>query len=254
MAGQINSNDLVLEPSAGTGILAQFAKLKGASLMLNELAIDRSKILRRLFPGVPLFSVNAEQINDYLAGKTQPSVVLMNPPFLASPKISDRNPDATPRHVNSALQRLADGGRLVTITANWFSPSNDDWRETFVKMQEKATVVLSVGVNGKVYSKHGTQMDTRITVIDKVPSADPTEISCRTQTLELAELLPLIEQLKARPVWQRSTSTAQIPTSKAVALSILKPKQSYSTPLPQAISCSSSSFTQQSRTANEFRR
>lgn len=36
MAGQINSNDLVLEPSAGTGILAQFAKLKGASLMLNQ--------------------------------------------------------------------------------------------------------------------------------------------------------------------------------------------------------------------------
>ncbi|MHC5731580.1 MAG: class I SAM-dependent methyltransferase, partial [Nostoc sp.] len=104
--------------------------------------------------------MNAEQINDYLAGKTQPSVVLMNPPFSSSPKVRNRNPDATPRHVNSALQRLVDGGRLVTITANWFSPSNDDWRETFLNMQEKATVVLSVGVNGKVYSKHGTQMDT----------------------------------------------------------------------------------------------
>ncbi|MEH2008038.1 strawberry notch-like NTP hydrolase domain-containing protein [Nostoc sp.] len=236
LAGQIQTDDLVLEPSAGTGILAQFAKLKGASLMLNELAIDRSKILRRLFPGVPLFGVNAEQINDYLAGKTQPSIVLMNPPFSSSPKVSNRNPDATPRHVNSALQRLANGGRLVTISANWFSPSNDDWRETFVKMQEKATVVLSVGVNGKVYSKHGTQMDTRITVIDKVPAADPTDIACIPHTVELVELLKLIEQLPTRPVWQPSTSTAQIPTSKAVALSILKPKQSYSTPLPQAIS------------------
>ncbi|MCC5625984.1 hypothetical protein [Nostoc sp. CHAB 5715] len=106
MAGQICSDDLVLEPSAGTGILAQFAKLKGASLMLNELAEDRSKILRRLFGGVPLFGVNAEQINDYLAGKTQPSVVLMNPPFSSSPKVRNRNPDATPRHINSALQRL----------------------------------------------------------------------------------------------------------------------------------------------------
>jgi len=106
MAGQVTNNDLVLEPSAGTGILAQFGKLQGASLMLNELAPDRTKILRRLFPGTPLFSVNAEQINDYLAGKTQPSVVLMNPPFSSSPKISDRSPDATPRHINSALQRL----------------------------------------------------------------------------------------------------------------------------------------------------
>ena len=129
-----------------SAIMAQFAKLQGASLMLNELAQDRAKILRRLFPGIPLFGVNAEQINDYLAGKTQPSVVLMNPPFSSSPKISDafgnpkreRNPDATPRHINSALQRLCDGGRLVTITANWFSPANPTWRETFVKWQEKA--------------------------------------------------------------------------------------------------------------------
>ncbi|MHC5827362.1 MAG: methylase, partial [Nostoc sp.] len=160
----------------------------------------------------------------------------MNPPFSSSPKVSNRNPDATPRHVNSALQRLADGGRLVTITANWFSPSNDDWRETFVKMQEKATVVLSVGVNGKVYSKHGTQMDTRITVIDKVPPADPTDIACIPHTVELAELLTLIEQLPTRPVWQPSTSTAQIPTSKVVTLSVVKPKKSHFIPDTQAIS------------------
>lgn len=139
MAGQVTNSDLVLEPSAGTGILAQFAKLQGASLMLNELAEDRAKILRRLFPGTPLFQVNAEQINDYLAGKTQPSVVLMNPPFSSSPRISDRHPDATPRHINSALQKLVDGGRLVTITANWFSPANQIWRETFEKWQEKAS-------------------------------------------------------------------------------------------------------------------
>ncbi|WP_292706413.1 MULTISPECIES: hypothetical protein [unclassified Nostoc] len=123
LAGQISSNDLVLEPSAGTGILAQFAKLRNASLMLNELAEDRRKILRRLFPGVPLFQFNAEQINDYLAGQTKPSVVLMNPPFSASPNISNRNSEATARHVNAALQRLVPGGRLVTLTANWFSPT-----------------------------------------------------------------------------------------------------------------------------------
>ncbi|MBN3947151.1 MAG: strawberry notch family protein [Nostoc sp. NMS7] len=236
MAGQINSNDLVLEPSAGTGILAQFAKLKGASLMLNELAEDRSKILRRLFPGVPLFGVNAEQINDYLAGKTQPSVVLMNPPFSSSPKVRNRNPDATPRHVNSALQRLVDGGRLVTITANWFSPSNDAWRETFLNMQEKATVVLSVGVNGKVYSKHGTQMDTRITVIDKVPAADPTHIACIPHTVELTELLELIEQLPTRLVWQPPNLNAQATAPKTVSLSLVKLKQSHSIPDTQATS------------------
>ena len=127
----------------------------------------------------------------------------MNPPFSASPKINSRNPDATKSHINSALQRLADGGRLVTITANWFSPANPSWRETFVKWHSEARVLLSVGVNGKVYSKHGTTIDTRITVIDKVP-ADSSEIPCISETLDLPELLALIEQLPERSPWERS--------------------------------------------------
>ncbi|WP_265276602.1 class I SAM-dependent methyltransferase [Nostoc sp. KVJ3] len=216
-AGFIQADDLILEPSAGTGLLAQMAKLHSASLILNELAPDRSKILRRLFPGTPLFSVNAEQINDYLVGKTQPSVVLMNPPFCASPKINSRNPDATPRHINSALQRLADGGRLVTITANWFSPANPSWRETFVKWQDFARVLLSVGINGKVYSKHGTTMETRITVIDKVPADNPGDIPCIPETLDLPDLLALIEQLPQRSSWERSDIKA---TAKAIVVQL----------------------------------
>ncbi|MCF2151888.1 strawberry notch family protein [Desmonostoc muscorum LEGE 12446] len=219
-AGFIQATDLVLEPSAGTGLLAQMAKLHSASLMLNELAPDREKILRRLFPGTPLFSVNAEQINDYLAGKTQPSVVLMNPPFCASPKINSRNRDATKRHINSALQRLADGGRLVTITANWFSPNNPTWRKTFVKWHSEARVLLSVGVNGKVYSKHGTQIDTRITVIDKVTADNHRQIPCIPETLDLPELLALIEQLPQRSPWECSEKVkAAAAKAKVVQLS-----------------------------------
>ncbi|MBE8991316.1 strawberry notch family protein [Nostoc sp. LEGE 12450] len=219
-AGFIQATDLVLEPSAGTGLLAQMAKLHSASLMLNELAPDRSKILRRLFPGTPLFSVNAEQINDYLVGKTQPSVVLMNPPFCASPKINSRNPDATKRHINSALQRLADGGRLVTITANWFSPANPSWRETFVRWHSEAQVLMSVGVNGKVYSKHGTQIDTRITVIDKVPADNHRQIPCISETLDLPELLALIEQLPKRSLWERSEKVKA--AAKAIVVQLPK--------------------------------
>jgi predicted RNA methylase len=219
-AGFIQATDLVLEPSTGTGLLAQMAKLRGASLMLNELAPDRSKILRRLFPGTPLFSVNAEQINDYLAGQTQPSVVLMNPPFSASPKINSRNPDATKSHINSALQRLADGGRLVTITANWFSPNNPTWRETFVRWHSEARVLMSVGVNGKVYSKHGTQIDTRITVIDKVPADNHRQIPCISETLDLPELLALIEQLPKRSLWERSEKVKA--AAKAIVVQLPK--------------------------------
>jgi hypothetical protein len=81
--------------------------------MLNELADDRAKILRRLFPGTPLFSVNAEQINDYLVGKTEASVVLMNPPFSSSPKISDRqsrrNKEPYQLSITKVMRRRAAG-------------------------------------------------------------------------------------------------------------------------------------------------
>src|SRR5579883_2758869 len=156
LAAQIQCTDICLEPSAGTGLLAQFAQLKGANLILNELADERNKILRRLFPGIQLFQVNAEQINDHLAGKTRPTVVLMNPPFSASPKVNARCSDATDRHVLSALQRLEEGGRLVALTANWFSPGNPAHKDTFAKLKEIASIQMSVGISGKAYVKHGT--------------------------------------------------------------------------------------------------
>jgi predicted RNA methylase len=228
-AAQIKNSDLVLEPSAGTGILAEFAKLYGASLMLNELAENRSKILRRLFPGVPLFQVNAEQINDYLAGQTQPSVILMNPPFSASPNLRDRHPDATWRHINAALQRLVEGGRLVTVTANWFSPDSPTWRKTFVEMQEQARVILSVGIVGKAYSKHGTHIDTRITVIDKVPADNPEQVVCIPDTLDLTQLLSLIEQLPARQAWQQFQQPAKTSVTDKLKR---RQKQKYLTVVP----------------------
>src|SRR5207302_4351692 len=44
--------DIVLEPSAGTGLLAILAELSGASLILNEFADSRAGILAQLFPAV----------------------------------------------------------------------------------------------------------------------------------------------------------------------------------------------------------
>jgi hypothetical protein len=46
-AAAITSNDLVLEPSAGTGLLAIFAELAGARLSLNEFAETRGLCSKR---------------------------------------------------------------------------------------------------------------------------------------------------------------------------------------------------------------
>ena len=57
VAAAITPADVVLEPSAGTGLLAILAELAGASLILNEFADSRAGILAQLFPAVSTTSL-----------------------------------------------------------------------------------------------------------------------------------------------------------------------------------------------------
>jgi predicted RNA methylase len=173
-AAGLTSADHLLEPSAGTGLLAVFAQQAGASLSLNELADTRAGILNGLFPSVGVTRHDAAQIHDYLDPAVAPSVVLMNPPFSAAAHVEGRMADAALRHIASALARLADGGRLVAITGANLSPEAPAWRDGFVRLQEKGRVVFSAAIDGRVYARHGTSVDTRLTVIDRVPAENPT--------------------------------------------------------------------------------
>jgi predicted RNA methylase len=190
VAAQINAADIVLEPSAGTGLLAVWADIQGAKLILNEIAPRRREILQAVFPKAIISGHNAEQINDYLDSKLRPTAIIMNPPFSASPKMAKRNEFATWKHITSALARLQPGGRLVTLTANWFSPLNPDWRDYFVRIQKTARVAFSAGIAGQAYAKHGTLIETRLTVIDKVPADNPGQFAeCYQEVLRLPDLL-----------------------------------------------------------------
>ena len=171
-AAAIGAGDIVLEPSAGTGLLAILAEISGGALLLNELAETRADLLAALFPAIAVTRFDAAQIDDHLALGAVPSVVLMNPPFSAMANVSGRVADAAYRHVASALARLADGGRLVAITGANFSPDHPAWAAAFVRLQERGRVVFTAAVDGSVYAKHGTTIDTRLTVIDKLPADD----------------------------------------------------------------------------------
>ena len=172
-AAMLTAADLVLEPSAGTGLLAIFAELAKARLALNEIADTRTALLARLFRGIDVNHHNAEQIHDRLDPAIRPSVVLMNPPFSASPHVEGRFAEAAIRHVGSALARLAEGGRLVTITGYNVAPDNPTCRDTFIRLQEKGRVVFTATIAGTAYVRHGTTIETRLTVIDRVPAEDP---------------------------------------------------------------------------------
>ena len=173
-AAAITPTDIVLEPSAGTGLLAILAEIAGGALVLNELAETRADLLGQLFPDVAVARFDAAQIHDHLNLAARPSVVLMNPPFSVMAHVEGRVADATYRHIASALARLTEGGRLVAITGAAFSPDNPTWRDAFARLQERGTVVFTAAIDGSVYSKHGTTIDTRLTVIDKRAASDPS--------------------------------------------------------------------------------
>jgi len=172
VAARVTPGDLVLEPSAGTGLLAILAELSGASLALNELAETRADLLAHLFPGTSVTRHDAAHTHDHLDVNVRPSVVLMNPPFSVAAHVEGRVADAAMRHVSSALVRLADGGRLVAITGANLSPDNPSWRDAFVRLQERGRVVFTAAIDGSVYARHGTSVDTRLIVIDRIPAGD----------------------------------------------------------------------------------
>jgi hypothetical protein len=172
-AAAIVPTDRVLEPSAGTGLLAILAEIAGGSLVLNELAETRAALLSHLFPALAVTRFDAAQIHDHLAPNVVPTVVLMNPPFSVMANVSGRMAEATYRHIASALARLASGGRLVAITGSSFAPDAPAWRNAFVRLQEHGRVVFTASIDGSLFAKHGTTIDTRLTVIDKLPADDP---------------------------------------------------------------------------------
>ncbi len=194
-AAAVGPADVVLEPSAGTGLLAIFAELAGSRLILNELAEARAGLLHQLFPSVLTTRHDAAHIHDHLDGALRPSVVLMNPPFSVAAHVEGAVADAALRHVASALARLADGGRLVAITGASVSPDHPSWRDAFARLQERGRVVFSAAIEGRVYARHGTTVETRLTVIDRLPAPDPESFPASPgMATDAATLLTWVQQ------------------------------------------------------------
>ncbi|MGY3441304.1 strawberry notch-like NTP hydrolase domain-containing protein [Bradyrhizobium sp. USDA 4473] len=213
-AAGITAADRVLEPSAGTGLLAILAEITGGALVLNELAESRAALLSALFPSVEVTRFDAAHIHDHLHPAVVPTVVVMNPPFSAMANVSSRMADTAYRHIASALARLVDGGRLVAITGANFAPEMPQWRDAFVRLQERGRIQFTAAIDGAVYAKHGTTIDTRLIVIDKAAAEDPKALpQSRGVAPDVATLLGwLADHLPARlPI----ASSAAIPIAAA---------------------------------------
>lgn len=192
----IKTNDIYLEPHAGTGDLAIWPEIAGVEIILNELSPRRQNILSSLFPKSILFKENAEQLDNVLPADLSPSVIVMNPPFssTAGRVQGQRDSFNGARHIEQGLRRLQTNGRLVTISGQAMSDSRPDFREWWKDIKAKYNVRANVSISGREYSKYGTTYDNQIIVIDKNgPTLEPV-LTGYVETV--ADLPKILEGIK----------------------------------------------------------
>ena len=181
----LSHQDLVLEPSAGTGSLVAPAMNSGAKVVTNEISAKRKALVESLVPARS-FGENAEQLDRILPQEIWPTVVVMNPPFSETAGrlagIKDNMVGAN--HISQALRRLKPGGRLVAIVgggsdsttrgSSGMSFDSPTYRKWWDGVRAQVRVLANVRVSGDIYGKYGTNYATRLLVIDKV-APDGTE-------------------------------------------------------------------------------
>ena len=230
-AAAIRSGDLVLEPSAGTGMLAIWPQTLGAKIILNEIAPLRRECLHALFPKMSVTFHDGELIDELLNPSLLPSVVLINPPFSVG---LERGHDGRTgaRHVRSAFRRLRAGGRLVAIMPEWFDAT--DFKSS---LSEPLSIRLNMSIE-RAFARQGTGITTRLIVIDKVV-CDKAPFAGRAESLR--ELVQHVDQIASRSSLHSVTVSRTLP--KAAGLRLIsaggpvrptRPVQSTSGSTPQS--------------------
>ena len=194
LLGNVQPEDHILEPSAGNGLLIAHCG-PHTSLHLNEIDERRRDRLAAAFPEAVITSHDGATLNSTLSHLPRPTLVLMNPPFARS---LGRGADdfAAVRHLQAALRRLEQGGRLVAIMPDWFGPTAR-MRDTFETTLRDVSVLTSLRLE-KCYTKHGTSIAVRLFVIDKVPGGTMPSTISRTNLADFLDCVTIHPRAQTR--------------------------------------------------------
>ena len=184
----IGAEDVVLEPSAGTGMMGQWLG-QGRALHLNEIDPIRAEVLRLMFPDASITSDDGARIGQL---GIRPSVIVMNPPF-ARNAVGGEDSYAAARHIAAAVAALRPGGRLVAIMPDGFSGKGKGG-EVFARALAGCRVVQHFRFED-AFAAHGTSVAVRLLAIDKVPGELTTAVIQRSS---LADLVHFVDQMEPR--------------------------------------------------------
>lgn len=208
-AAKVTSADTMLEPSAGIGGIAVFAKLAGARVVMNEYHGPRADVLRQLDIG-PVYQENAEQLNNILPDTTRPTVIVMNPPFssTAGRKQGERSSRNVLRHLDQALARLEPGGRLVALIGQGRDGKDAQFLEEWKRLTGmKYAYRGRIGLSGDGYKKYGTTYNNQILIFDKIKPDGRAPVNANVA--DVFEALPLLSEVRdARTAPARHSQSA----------------------------------------------
>ncbi len=226
LASQPRPANLVLEPSAGNGLLALWAARAGSRLLLNERDGARLAGLAEAFPAAQLSGHDAELIDDLLPPGQSPGLVLMNPPLARSDgRGEDRYAGA--RHLLAALARLSPGGRLVAIMPESFGAAGNGCALR-AKACRGAQLRLDALIPPGAFARHGTSVAVRLVVFDKAAALAGEPICGKADTLDA-----LLAAIAALP---RRAEPGEPPHRASPSLSLFRRSlEARVAPMPRAV-------------------
>jgi hypothetical protein len=213
-AAQLTPDDLVLEPTAGTGnLLAPILPENdgGPRILAMELSERRADLLRAQGYRV--------QQGDYLATapELQPTVIIANPPWgkYSTGKygrgiaLGFAPGDVAERFVGKMLRDLADGGRLVAVmpTTLFDATSFKKW------LKDSYAVRAIIQSPPGSYDTRATSVDSVLLVVDKVKGDGtlPAVVVAKDWPAYSAAVEAIHDRAPLAPGARRPTDAAQPP-------------------------------------------
>ena len=196
LAAQIRPGDTVLEPSAGTGLIAVLVEACGGAVALNERSAHRAALLEGLFPGASRTTHDAVHLRDLLPAAGSFHAAVLNPPF-----------QQLERHLQAAVDCLAEGGRLAAVVPTRLFADEG----AMADLGRRGRLVAAVAFPPRAYAKHGASVDTGLLVLDRGGERGEASIALwRCETLEdaAAQLSSLAPRPTAQPRTFRTTTQA----------------------------------------------